>query len=163
MPSNQQYPVINAGALPGAAVLQSFAPLEAWKTSATTRSTSTQSVDPDLQVTLAANATYDIEAALNYEVSTGGFGFGWTAPAGIAGAYTAVFDLAGTGSSAYGYAWTATPSAGNQSSPNGGMLLQGRIWTGATAGTFGLNWANGTGANSTILGAGSSLSARRIA
>lgn len=133
----------------------------AYKTGALSRSTSTLSIDPDLQFTLAANTFYEIRCAINYSVSVGGFQVAWTTPSGVTGALAAAFVLGGTGAGTFGYTWSASFQAGNQTSPNGGVLLAGSLATGVSGGTFGLQWANGTGANSTTIGAGSILSARR--
>ena len=167
MPSNQQFPVINAGALPAASVLQAFAPIESWKTSATARTTTTLSIDPDLQLTVAANCTYEIEARLIFAGTSGGFAWTWTAPAGISGGYVAAFNNQGSGTPGvgdYGLAWTAsglaaTPSSGVVQ----GVILGGTLVTGVTAGTFGLNWALNSGSTSLSLGVGSKLKALRIA
>lgn len=138
-----------------------FVPLPAYKTSTTVRSTLSLSIDPDLQITLAASAFYEVRAGLIYSAASGGFSFTWTAPAGFGGGYTASFNLSGTGSSTYGYTWAATPLAGT---PGGtfGILIEGMLSTAAAAGTFGLNWASGTGPASLTLGIGSYLAARRV-
>jgi hypothetical protein len=139
-----------------------FVPLAAYKTGALARSTSTLSNDPDLTLTLAANAFYEVTCAINYAVTTGGFQWAWTTPASVTGGLTAAFVLAGTGAGSFGFTWAASTQAGNQSSPNGGINIQGNLATAGSGGTFALKWANGTGANSTTIGAGSYLSARRV-
>lgn len=137
-------------------------PLAAYKTGTTVRSTSTLSNDPDLVITLAANTIYEVTCAINYAVVTGGFQVAWTVPGSTTGALTASFVLAATGAGAFGYTWAASFQAGNQTSPNGGINIQGNLITAGSGGTFALKWANGTGANSTTIGAGSYLSARRV-
>jgi hypothetical protein len=135
----------------------------AYKTAPLTRSTSTPANDPDLSITLpASSAFYEITCAINYSVVTGGFQVAWTVPAGVTGALTASMVLGGTGGGAFGYTWGATFQAGNQTSPNGGIIVLGNLATAGTGGQFALKWANGTGANTTTIGAGSYLTARRV-
>ena len=158
--SGSQYPPIYAGAFPDADTLQALAPMVAWKTAAATARTSTTLVvDPDLQLALVADATYDVTADVNYS-GAGGLQFGWTLPSGVGGAYTAAFNLAGTGAGAYAYAWTATPAA---AAADNGLRLGGTLWTGSSGGTLGFNWGAGTSGDSVQTGAGGVLRARRIA
>ena len=134
----------------------------AYKTAPLVRSTNSLSIDPDLQLTLAASSVYEVHCAINYSVAAGGFQVGWTTPASVTGALSAAFVLGGTGAGTFGYTWVTTFQGGNQTSPNGGFVIMGMLTTAGSGGTFGLNWANGTGANSTTIGGGSMLSAQRI-
>ena len=158
--SGSQYPPIYAGQFPDADTLQALAAMVAWKTAAATgRTSTTLVVDPDLQLTLEADATYDITADVNY-AGTGGMAFGWTIPSGAGGAYGASYNLSGTGSGTYAYAWTATETAGTGTN---GIKIGGVLWTGSSGGTFGFNWGAGTSGDSVQTGAGGVLRARRIA
>jgi hypothetical protein len=159
---DSQYPAFYAGQVLTASQIQALAPLEAWKTTATSRTTTTVSIDPDLQLALAANATYDVEASIIYQ-GAGGFNFGWTIPSGASGGYTAAFSLSGSAVGIYGYAWGTGVIAATGTGTVFGILLKGTLITGTTAGTFGLNWADDTTSDTAQTGAGSILKARRIA
>ena len=161
MPSGQ-YPLIVAGQDFTASLIQSFAPWEAWKTSATSRTTTTQSVDPDLQLTLVPNATYRVTADIIF-TGSGGLSFGWTVPSGASGGYTVTMVLAGTGMAVLGYQWTTTAEAGVTGSSVSGLRLGGTLVTSTAGGTFGFNWADFTASDTMTVGVGSALSARRIA
>lgn len=161
MPASQ-YPAIYAGQFPDADTLQALAPLVAWKTAAATgRTSTTLTIDPDLQLTLAANATYDVTADIIYAAAAGGFNWGWTVPSGAGGGYCAAFTLGGSGAGTYAYAWSSSQEAGNGNPV--GIKLGGTLWTGSAGGTFGLNWAAFTSGDSVLTGAGSVLRAKRIA
>lgn len=120
-----------------------------------TRTTVTLSIDPDLQLPLAANATYRVLANIPYSTGANGMKIGWTIPAGAGGIYSA----AGTGNTD-GNLWTDTPTFG--SANPGGLIVAGMITT-TSAGTFGLQWASNTGATSLTVRAASFLELRRIA
>jgi len=156
---NGQYLVFNAGNVLTAAQIQALAPLEAWKTSTTERSSTGATIDPDLQLSLAANATYEVLADIIYS-GTGGMEFGWTIPSGAAGGYAATFSLAGTGFGTYAYAWGTAAEAGTGGVY--GIKARGTLVTSVTAATFGFNWAPFTSSDAVTLGVGSILSARRI-
>jgi hypothetical protein len=133
--------------------------LDVAKTAALNRVTSTLSLDPDLQVTLVAGVKYKVELSVNFQVATGGFKWGFVTPT-VTGAFTAIFNLSGTGMGDYGYVWnTSSQVAAVQTSPNGGLYIRGFL-TATTGGTFGLQWANGSGANSTTIGGGSEMTLR---
>lgn len=158
---NGQYPTIFAGQDLAAGLLEGFAPLVAWKTALTSRTTTTQSIDPDLQLTLVAGATYDVTADIIF-TGTGGLSFGWTAPSGVSGGYTATMVLAGTGMAVLGFQWTNTAEAGVTGSSVSGLRAGGTLVAGS-GGTFGFNWADFTAADTMTVGAGSILRAARIA
>lgn len=158
---NSQYPTIYAGQDYTASLIEAFAELVAWKTTAATARTSTTLIiDPDLQLTLAANASYYIIADVNYSAATGGIQFGWTVPSGVGGAYSASMNLAGTGAGVFSYAWSATPSA---AAADSGVKIGGTLWTGSSGGTLGFNWGAGTSGDAAQTGAGCGLRAKRIA
>lgn len=157
-----QYPSIYAGQFPDADTLQALAPMVAWKTaSAAARTSTTLTIDPDLQVTLAANAAYDITADVIYAAVAGGFAWGWTVPSGAGGGYTAAYTAAGSGAGSYAYVWSSAQEAGNGNPL--GIRIGGTIWTSSAGGTLGLTWAAFTSGDSVLTGAGSILRAKRIA
>ena len=142
-----------------------FVPLAAYKASATPRTSSTPSIDPDLQLSVAASVVYEIDCALIYSASAsgGGFLFQWTIPSGSTGGFTATFSQSGNAVNTYGYAWSETSA--NSATPDTsayGVIIKGTLITSTTAGTFGVNWSNGTGTHTLTLGVGSLLVARRI-
>jgi hypothetical protein len=163
-PSNDDLLQRKAGAWTNRTLLQlwtDISPLVALnvaKASGTTRSTSTLSIDADLQVTLAASTKYKIRVAVNYLAATGGLKFTFTVPSGASGAYQVSMNLSGTGAGVFGFVWTNTTTGAATSGTNFGFILEGYLLT-SSGGTFGLQWANGTGSNSTTLGGGSELSA----
>lgn len=137
-----------------------FVPLAGYKTSSTVRSTLALATDPDLQVTLAANAVYEVRAAIGYAAASGNLSFTWTAPPGIGGNYVGTFSVAGT-TAADLYSWGGTQAAAT-SGGNQGILIEGMISTGGSGGTLGLQWASGSGPASLTVSTGSKLALRRI-
>ena len=140
-----------------------FVPLAAYKTSQATRTTLTKSIDSDLQVTLAANAFYEVRAGIIYQSpgGSGGFAFTWTVPSGVSGGYTAAFIQTGPAPGTYGFTWGATEIAATPDAGVYGISIEGMLSTSGSGGTFGLNWASSSGPSSLILGAGSELTLRR--
>lgn len=119
------------------------------------RTTTTLSIDPDLQIQLAANAVYRVTASVPYSTTANGIKTTWTVPSGAGG----IYSVAGSGNTS-GYAWTDVP-AFSSSSP-GGIMLEG-ILTTSSAGTFGIQWASNTGATALAVKANSFIELRRIA
>jgi hypothetical protein len=135
-----------------------FVPVPAYKTAVTTRNTLTKSIDPDLQITLAASAVYQIQAGIIY-ASANAMDFTWVIPASATGGYSAGFNQAGIGDGFFSFVWTATPSA---AALRTAVLVHGMIQTAGSGGTFGLSWASSTGPASLTLGVGSVLTANRV-
>ena len=139
-----------------------FVPLAAYKTSSTNRSSTSITIDPDLQLTLDASAVYEIRGGIIYQ-STVACRHAWTYPSGAAGGYASSFNLAGTGAGTWGYTFSATniDAAALGASVNGITVL-GFIQTSTTSGTFGFKWGSASGPASLTIGVGSYLVARRI-
>lgn len=139
--------------------------LSAWKTAGTSRSTLVQTIDPDLQVIVAANAVYKVEAELIYQgsVAATGLEFGWVVPTGVSGGYVATFNLGGTGVNTFGFGWTTSHDAGNPDTSTYGVQVAGTLITGAAGGVFGVTWASNAGPNTMTMGGGSGLTLRRHA
>jgi hypothetical protein len=100
-------PVYSPGQVVGAADVNSwFLPLAAYKLTGTARSsTTTRTLDPDLQLTVAANSVYEINAYLSYDTAnTGGIGlaFGFTGPTGVSGQWAALYRISGDTATASG-------------------------------------------------------------
>ncbi len=138
-----------------------FVPVAAYKTATTVRNTLTKSIDPDLQITLAASSVYQIEAGIIY-TSANAMDFTWVVPASATGGYTTSHNLAGTGAGTWGFVWGATVSAAALGGSVNGVQVHGMIQTAASGGTFGISWASNVGPASLTLGVGSVLTARRV-
>jgi hypothetical protein len=165
-------PVYQAGQVVGAADVNNwFVPLAAYKPATTGRSsTTTLTADPDLTVTVAANAAYDVTLYASYSTgATSGIGFrwGWIAPAGFSGWWGAMYRISGdtaTGSNAGASsspaglwsdiasssgAWPAAATPGDNK--NHCLIVRGFLILGSTGGAFTFRWAqdnsNGTALN----------------
>lgn len=136
----------------------------------TSRNSSTLTADPQLSVTLDANATYVVEGHIVALSSSEGEDLllSGVAPSGASGywaAYGPRFDTASTdadfirmvatewnaGSRSYGTLTSAVT-----------IPLIGDVKTGPTGGTLALHWARSTGSGTTTLKAGSWLMLRRV-
>jgi hypothetical protein len=133
-------------------------PLAAYKTSTTVRNTLTKSIDPDLQITLAASSVYQVQAAIIY-TSANAMDFTWVVPASATGGYTMAGNQAGVGAGAFSFVWTATPGT---AAADTGVLIHGMIQTAGSGGTFGVSWASQSGPVLCTMGVGSILTANRV-
>jgi hypothetical protein len=141
-----------------------FVPLAAYKLASTGRSSTTLSIDPDLQVTVAANAFYEVSAAIIYQAASTSVGikWGWVFPGTVTGEFAAAYaDATVTAANCLGFAWTTTQTATNTTTSAYGINLKGALFTGVSGGTFGLNWASNI-ATTMNVNLGSSLVLRRI-
>ncbi|MFJ8900042.1 hypothetical protein [Streptomyces sp. NPDC102370] len=135
----------------GGLIGQSRAVVKTLDTSRT--STATPAADPHLFLTVAANATYIVEAVGVWTSGGGGFRIDWTAPNGATMVWT---DNDGAGSAALGDDLTFAATTGT--------TFQGALITGNTAGTLTLRWAQNTSnAAATVLKAGCYLRLERVA
>lgn len=171
------WPPIAAGQSITAGLLTSMLVEEIVKQGDTDRaSTTTQLIDPELQMAMVANAVYHVEFFIYAGASTAGdFQTTWQVPSGATG----LKNVHGPGSGA-----TANSSADNQTarlgvhgfgtnclyngSRNGTALYvrvyeSGIVTTAGSAGTCGLLWAQGTSdATATRVAAGSIMRVKRI-
>lgn len=147
-----------------------FLPLAVIKPADTARaSTTSLADDPDLQLPLAANASYRIDSVIFYDgPSAGSSDLKWqfSVPSGSNGQYfVAHQNLSGSFTGAFQSNWTDTLTA-NTNGVGSQMCLDihGIIQTAATAANFTFRWAQNTssGTNDHIK-AQSFLTARRIA
>lgn len=151
--------------------------LSAYKTAGTSRSsTTTPSLDPDLQVSVASNAVYEVRATIGYLSSsaTPGIKYDFQLPSGTMGYTTTRISesfVPGLGGGGTDYAsLTTSASAGSPDTAltvaGAGMGVQvvGTLVTGSTPGTFGLMWAqnNSSGSSLQVL-ASSNMVLTRIA
>ena len=177
MASNTGYPAFFVGQRLTATLLQSAQPITAWKTTSTSRpSTTSRTADPDLQLPVEASALYTLRYffIVSCSANSSGFSMSWTFPAGASGTHSfsglqhtagsvptassqdvnTTFDMStGTG--------TGIIASGTQ--PVTGVQGIGFLDMSSTAGTFALNWAQLTSsANATVLNAGSFIELSRI-
>ena len=147
-----------------------FVPLAAFKTGNTARNNTTAATaDPDLTLTVAANATYRVEMLLFYQGGATGSSdlkVGWAGPSGATFTWGAVFTQISGLSPAVSQqqAISATIGAGTNTLSNQYHVnVRGLLAVASTAGSFALSWAQATssGTNTSTL-AGSYLIANRI-
>ena len=141
-----------------------FVPIAAYKTTGTTRTSTTLSLDPDLQITLAPNSIYEVRASIVYQTTSGTSAFQWTftVPSGATGGYSAGYTLPGPTPGNWGSIWTANPSAAGSDGLVHGITLLGMISTAGSGGTLGLQWACLSASSSITAGVGGILVARRV-
>lgn len=170
------YPVISAGQRITAGLLTSMLPIDVTKGSDQSVTSSTTNVnDNELFASVAANATYNVRGLLLYSArSDTDVKIGWSVPSGGSFSWIAHGQIQdGTGGVSAGMV-VDRQSAGATAFPLGGAaaenttymtaIIEGRVVTVGTSGTFRLNWAqrvsNGT---ASIMRAGSYLQLTRIA
>jgi hypothetical protein len=151
--------------------------LAAYKTGNTSRSsTTTPSNDPDLQVSVASNAVYEVRASIAYfsTSTTPDIKYDFSLPSGTMN-YTAsrtgtAFNPGFGGGSDY-TAQTVSNSAGSSDvaitdpgNTDYGIQVMGILVTGGTAGTFGFKWSQNSNSGTALqVLAGSYLTLSRIA
>lgn len=133
-------------------------------------SSTTFVTDPDVQLSVAANATYLMTSVLRYEADAAGdFAMQWLGPSGasVNGAITALVSSATSDTNVYmtGFAFSELHAAGGRGAGNPrGMQFFGMVTTGAAAGTLQLQWSQFTSSTiATILYSGSFLTLQRVA
>lgn len=167
------YPTILAGQRITAGLLSSMLPTIINKPAAEDRtSNATLTADTDLQITLAANATYEVTMHIHYGTSTAaGFQTDWTVPTGAGGNRASI--SAGAGSNTFAdttgnwgvHSFNTSVSHGNRNSTTNQLWLMERgIVTTVSAGTLALRWAQVTStASATRVASTSTLIVRRLA
>ena len=144
-------------------------PIVATKTVDTGRNTTTtMTADPELQISVAAGASYAVEAVAAYKGGTNGSSdmqCTLTVPAGTTGFFQCFRRLVSGLSFAGDYKafGAASDAATNGTTQNQVVLIKSIVTTAGTAGTVAFSWAQNTsnGTNTTVL-TGSSLVAQRI-
>lgn len=154
-------------------------PTTVWKTSQTSRaSTISPSIDPDLQVSVTAGATYEVYGLLVFNGGSGNddvrIGFtapgsstlAWGATAQNANATSGITYNGTSGGSMITDAQTIGSTAfimGTIANANGMTCHYRGLLTAASSGTFGLQWAQGTSsATATIMLPGSHMTIRQV-
>jgi hypothetical protein len=167
-----QWPQIFAGDLLDADLLMSMVPLDARKTVSTSRASNiVVAADPELVLTVAANAEYRIEFYLRISGDPAAdMDIKVTVPSGATGSYTVTGRLAGTSVAdsdartstriAFGVETQfSTPSTAAAQANHGA----GRLIT-TNGGTVSIDWAQTvSNATATVMEADSWISLRRIA
>ena len=131
------------------------------KSADTVRTSTSNSDDPDLHFTLAANSTYFIEAALFADGSSSGtFQFGWNYT-GTTGTPVTINSYAQSTSYFTIGDVTVTAATGavntfNLAADANNIIKMVATVTTTTSGTFSLQWASGNGSSLTLM-AGSSM------
>lgn len=134
-------------------------------------STATLAADPDLVFTAGKRTIYEFKIAVRLygPQSAGDFRFGIVAPSGARFAYDYQFR-AGAGGTSVAYTINTDSTNDTQLQTSGlaapnydNLEISAVVWVGDTAGSVGLQWAQGTsnGTASTVA-AGSFMTARRI-
>ncbi|MGQ5576776.1 hypothetical protein [Streptomyces sp. ECR3.8] len=169
-----QYPTIYAGQRITGLLLQSMLPTFARKVTDTSlTATTTLTNDPDLQLSLAANATYRVEFYIGYSsLAAAGFKTAWSVPSGTTGLRSCwgvgtspTSPSLPTGDGRWGIHALATAAEyGTRDSTNQAMVWEtGEINT-TDAGTLAFQWAQVTSnANATRVAARSYLRMERLA
>jgi hypothetical protein len=142
MASNSGYPAVYVGQRLTAALLRSTLSFAAWKTTSTSRNTTTtRTADPDLTLAVEADALYTGDFMIIYSSTstTPGLNWAFTVPAGATGYYT------------YSAGQTTTDtnitfpiaSGGGPPTVSGTLGLNGKLWldTSSTAGNLTVAWA----------------------
>jgi hypothetical protein len=159
----EAYPTLFAGQRVLASLVRSMQTQTLRKTADTSITASTtQTTDPHIQMTVAANAVYEFWGWIQYDADlTGDLSVGWTSPAGSQGTWmghgggtTVTSATAGGGTqqnatSTWGYNIRLEPTDITTGRTFGGLavgnkitvLFQGTLRTSVVGGTFGLAWA----------------------
>lgn len=162
----ERYPQVRAGQKVTGALLESMLPLTVRKTSDTSRTSTTPSADPELQVAVEANAVYVMRGILYVYASViTDLQLDWSAPTGSDGSWGAVAlpeenltTPAPSNSAAVKTVGTVTITnaraygvdAAGAGSP-GTIHVQSLLITGSTAGTYSVDWSVQSGAPAATL------------
>lgn len=160
-----QYPGILPGQELTAALLNSMTPLGAWKTSATTYTSTSFVADPDLQVPVAANAQYGVDVYVPYatgSTANNSQSFEFTAPAGAAVFINGTYYSGGSVNLSGNLGLSTARGFDGKSTTIIPLILSGTLITGGTAGTFGMSFEVTTAGNTLILQPGSRMSLKRL-
>jgi len=163
-------PVYSDGqVLTGADCTQWFTPVAAYKTADTGRATTTAAADPDLTVTVAANAFYNVRIRLFYKCTSTTPNFKWTAFTLPASASPTLYSASYTGSGGglignESNQWNdashlAAVSVANQIFVVG---IEGMLVTSGSSGTFAVNWAADSAAGTMTLTSRSFMHLTRV-
>lgn len=171
----ESYPTPVAGQRITAALLRSMLPQVARKTADTSRaSTTTTTADPHLVFDVEANAVYVWDGWVKYFADPAAdLTVDFTVPSGSLGEWNGFAAGSGTAGAAATTGYSIRTESNDVSQPRNyygttdtahGLILHGILRTSTTAGTFSLDWAQGTSsAIGTILYTDSWLRLQRVA
>jgi hypothetical protein len=141
----------------------------AYKSASTSRSsTTTRTLDPDLQLPVLANAVYEVRAAISYACNStsAGLAFDFQIPSGASMIYAGTEANASSGSAGIYELVAGTPDNVSTGGSGNNLALQvmGILKVGGTAGTMGFLWAQFSSSGSALsLQALSYLTLTRVA
>lgn len=156
----ERYPTVRAGQKVTGELLDAMLPKTVRKTADTSRTSTTVSADPELQITVEANAVYIMEGTLYVtctdvtDPETDDINIDWTVPSGSDGTWGAIspeVNAVATDGTAVRIVGTAIASSrslgiGSTSASAPAVIsLSGTLIVGSTAGTYSLDWAVFTG------------------
>ena len=129
--------------------------LYAYKSATTSRaSTTSLSLDPDLQVTVASNAVYEVRASIGYACNStsAGIGYDFQVPSGTF-SYTENEALSTGGGAGVYFNTAGTPDNADTGGSSNvlGLQVMGLLRVGSTGGTFGFKWAQYNGSSSALI------------
>ena len=142
-------------------IVAGFPEIAAYKTTALTRSTTSQTDDPDLTLTLAASSKYHVVCELVYS-GTGGMSYSWDSPSGATGGYAASMTEAVIGPGVFSFTWGTPVDLATDAGVVMGVRLGGMLIT-SSGGTLAFKWAPTASSHSIVLGLGSLLRASKLA
>lgn len=165
----EQYPSPRAGQKVTGEFLSSMLPQTVRKVADTARTVTTPLDDPELQITVVANAVYTIDGLLHFSSSADSVDvtIDWTAPTGADGSWSGIGQPTGaTGTDGTVRTMTTSITAnrayGTDDASNLSIVVNTLLIVGSTAGTYALNWNPANAGTCTML-TDSYLVFRRIA
>lgn len=171
----ESFPALVGGQRWTASLAQSMLPLTARKTADTSRSaTTTTTADPHLTFEVEANAVYIWDGWIKYFADPAAdLTVDFTVPSGSLGEWNGFAAASGTTGAAVTTGYMIRTESNDVSQPRNyygttdsqhGLILHGLLRVSSTAGTFSLDWAQGTSnATATTLYTDSWLRFQRIA
>ena len=172
----ESYPAFRAGQKVSGELLASTLPRTVRKTADTPRTSTTAADDPELTITVEANAVYQVDGVLWVSATDNGtdINLDWTAPSGSDGSWSGIGmstsadgvdqNLA-TNTGAVRFPLTGITAARNFGATSAGtitILINATLIVGSTAGTYALSWAANAASGTVTLVTDSFLTLRRI-
>jgi Putative Ig domain len=158
--ATQSYSLAYSGPAVGSSIIK-------YKPAITTRaSTTTLALDPDLQVSVLANAVYVVQVNILYFGTSTAPGIQWEfqGPSGASFYFTQSQPYNTTGYSENQWGELGVPGTAPTDGNALGLLIAGTLGVGSAAGTFGFLWAQETSsADSLIMYLGSYMTLTRVA
>lgn len=170
----ERYPAFRAGQKVTGELLASMQPLTVRKASDLGRTSTTRTADPELQVTVEANAVYTMTATgfMTATNATTDINFEWSVPTGSDGTWSGIGSsvaattdsdgvrIVGTSFNGGSRSWGVTSAS--SAAPNI-VQLTGLLIVGSTAGTLSLMWGANSASGTVNLLTDSGFDLQRIA